>query len=176
LITEDQFQELAKLEYDWMMREREINNPDPALWRWSPEDLGMFREMLDVAVQLTGPGATFFEPGCGIGTKLKLAEAYGLSAHGWEIVPEYLEQCAELGVSAEPLDLRTSDPHYEEWDIVYTSRPFKDDQVNVAWEQKVQAAMRPGAVLIGAWIGNKPYAWENYYRRSFRGVWRKPNE
>ena len=153
--------------------------PDPDLWRWSPLELAEFDRMLHVArAWAMSPANTrlrFAEAGSGIGTKLYLARNYyQMDELGFEISDEYLAKSRALGVRAEKCDLRTEVPPWDRFDIVYLSRPFKDDDAEVLWEQSVIQAMRPGAVLISAYAAVKPYTWDCRYRRPFRGVWVKP--
>lgn len=153
--------------------------PDPDLWRWSPLELAEFDRMLHVArawaMSPTNARLRFAEAGSGIGTKLYLAKHYYQMAElGYEISDEYLDRSRALGVRAEKCDLRTEVPPWAKFDIVYLSRPFKDDDREVEWERSVMEAMRPGAVLISAYAAVKPYTWTVRYRRSFRGVWVKP--
>lgn len=177
------FQHLEDLEQQFLERERTSGASSEELWRWSPLEFREFDYMLSLAVGLakqernlvTGEAYSFFEAGCGIGTKLALAQnGYGLAAFGWELVEEYLDQCKVLDVSAERHDLRYEDPGYEDYDIVYISQPFKDDATEVAWERRVHRAIRPGGILIAAFASVKPYTWECYYRQPWRGVWVKP--
>ena len=93
---------------------------------------------------------------------------------GYEINDAYLAMSRELGVMAVKCDLRVDKPPWEKFDIVYLSRPFKSDEYEVAWEKEVLHAMRPGAVLMSAYAAVKPYRWQCYYRKPFRGVWVKP--
>lgn len=153
--------------------------PDPDLWRWSPLELTEFDRMLYVArawaMSPSNSRLRFGEAGSGIGTKLYLARNYyGMDELGYEISDEYLAASRLLEVRAEKCDLRTEVPPWDRFDIVYLSRPFKDDDREVEWERSVMEAMRPGAVLISAYAAVKPYAWKVCYRRPFRGVWVKP--
>lgn len=160
--------------------ERETTDPDPDMWRWSPLEITEFARMLDVARRLFTASLRklrFAEAGCGIGTKLYLAERqFDLDAIGYEINDDYLAKCRELGVRAEKCDLRVDKPPWEKFDIVYLSRPFKSDEYEVRWEWEVLSAMRPGAVLINAYAAIKPHKWQCYYRKPFRGVWVKPEK
>lgn len=182
MISLEEFEQLRQLELDWVAGERLGAKagipPDPERWRWSPFDLQEFSQMLGVAIDYaptSGEQMSFFEAGCGIGTKLKVAQdGYDLRAHGWEIIPAYIRVAQELGVSVEEHDLLKEDPHYEQYDIVYIAQPFKDDATEVAWEKSVHEAMRPGAVLIATYASVKLYTWELFYRAPWRGVWRKP--
>jgi hypothetical protein len=171
-------EELAGLEYKQVTQERETTDPDPDMWRWSPLDMSLFIPMLNVACSLAADGLRVLriaEAGSGIGTKLYYAERYcNLDATGYEINEEYLERCRELGVNAVRWDLRAEHPPWEEFDIVYMARPFKNDEYEVQWEKEVMQRMRKGAYLVSAYAAVKPYSWECYYRHAFRGVWRKP--
>jgi hypothetical protein len=166
------------MEMDQLCLERETTDPDPDMWRWSPLELTEFDRMLTVAVQLLSRGLRqlfFAEAGCGIGTKLYLAKHYhNLHETGYEISREYLVKAGELGVNAYRWDLREKHPPWSHFNIVYIARPFKDDAVEVAWENEVCESMRPGSVLISAYSAHKPYSWPCFYRRPFRGVWMKP--
>lgn len=170
-------QELWDMELAQLYIEKETTDPDPEMWRWSPLELNEFDHMLTVARQLL-PGLAvkkFCEAGCGIGTKLYLARTYhGLAAIGFEISADYLEKASALDVDARYMDFRTESPVWSQYDIIYVARPFKDDDVEAAFEISIQNGMRPGTVLMSAYTASKPYTWPCYYRRPFRGVWKKP--
>lgn len=183
------------MELEQLARERETTDPDPDMWRWSPLEITEFARMLEVAhelavtssIRLRGANGglrrlSFAEAGCGIGTKLYLAQNYyDLNAVGFEINDEYLAKCRELEVTADKWDLREEQPPWGYYDIVYIARPFKSDesdtvspdQAEISWERLVMDAMRPGAVLMSAYAAVKP-KWPCYYRMPFRGVWVKP--
>jgi SAM-dependent methyltransferase len=172
-------EELEALEAEWLRRNYETE-PDPNLWKWAPTPLPRFMEMMSYAtmakdiVESEWP-PRFFEAGCGIGTKLYIARhEWGMDELGWEIFPEYVEQARKLDVNAEQHDLRTEEPDWASFDIVFISRPFKDDAEEHVWEQKVQDAMRPGAVLIASYAAVKPYSWRWLYKGSWRIVAVKP--
>jgi len=177
--------QLFNMEMEQLAKERG-KDPDPELWRWSPLDIYEFDRMLNVAYYIVLEHRTviradqfrtilYGEAGCGIGTKLYLAKIkYNFRELGYEINDEYLERCRLLGVHAEKWDLREETPPWEKFDIVYLSRPFKDDTEESEWERSVHEAMRPGTVLVSAFTALKPYNWKCYYRYPFHGVWQKP--
>jgi SAM-dependent methyltransferase len=181
MISDERFAELEAMEAEWVRRERQ-HSPDPTRWRWSPCPLPHFREMLATAVgirevQELDHQPSFFEAGCGIGTKMMLAiEEHGLHVEGWEIEPEYVDLCRSNGLNVWQRDLSKEQPPWAEYDIIYLSRPFKDDQQEREWEQHVMDAMRPGAVLMQAFAGVKPYKWRWYYRAPWRVVSVKPSD
>jgi hypothetical protein len=180
--------ELFRMEMDQLDIERKRNSPDDVIWKWSPLDIREFDIMLHIAWGLSidnnvllrkGGGlqkVSFAETGSGIGTKLYLAKnKYDMIEYGYEINQEYVDMARALGVQCEVRDL-TADPApvWAAYDIVYTCRPLKDDIAEANWERSVQEAMRPGAVLIAAFVAVKPYSWPCFYRRPFRGIWVKP--
>jgi hypothetical protein len=170
--------ELHRLEMDQLKKERELSDPDPDMWRWSPLEIWEFARMLEVARSLAMDGLrrlTFMEAGSGIGTKLYLAQYhFGMSATGYEINDQYIELARDLNVNTVKCDLREEDPAWEDADIVYLARPFKDDKYESDWERKVMDRMGPGRVLVSAYAAVKPRDWACYYRLPFRGVWLKP--
>jgi len=177
-------EELHKMEMAQLLKERETTEPDPVIWRWSPLEIAEFDIMLSVAYDYFhetdshSPGPiSLAEAGSGIGTKLYLAKhKYRLAEYGYEINPDYIAKAKALDVQCELRDLGDLDnqPIWSAFDIVYIARPFKNDIFEAKWERSVHDAMRPGSVLIAAFAGVKPYSWECFYRRPFRGVWAKP--
>jgi hypothetical protein len=177
--------ELFRMEMEQLAQET-LKDPDDVIWRFSPLDIREFDIMLHIAYDLAidntiSPAQQISHPsiveaGSGIGTKLYLAKnKYMMIEYGYEINPEYVAKARELGVKCEVRDL-TQDPApvWGMYDIVYTCRPLKNDIAEHRWERSVQEAMRPGAVLMAAFVAAKPYNWPCYYRRPFRGIWVKP--
>jgi hypothetical protein len=158
--------------------------PDPDSWRWSPSDIRIWDEMLQIAVKYLDQQHpreyrqfSIWEAGSGIGTKLYWAKNhYGMIEYGFEKFDYYIAAAKRLGVSCEQRDLSDLDnqPSWEVPDIVFTARPFKDNILEHKWEALVQERMRPGAVLISTFTAKKPYGWTTLYRATFRGVWVKP--
>jgi len=181
-------QQLWEMELAQLKLERETTEPDPEIWRWSPLEIWEYERMLHVAnglavdnnIRLRGEGdalrrLSLAEAGSGIGTKLYLAvNKFNLDAWGYEVSDDYIAKARKLGVRTVKCDFRTEKPPWAKFDIVYIARPFKDDDVEVAWEREVMKDMRPGAVLISAYAAVKPYDWPCFYRAPFRGVWIKP--
>src|SRR5215469_17418113 len=103
-------QQLWDLELEQLYQERETTDPDPEMWRWSPLELSEFDRMLVVARHVLGglSRLKFCEAGCGIGTKLYLAQHYhDLNAVGYEISYDYITKALGIGVDARYMDLRT---------------------------------------------------------------------
>lgn len=183
--------ELWQMEMD-QLRLEQGTDPDPDIWRWSPFDIKEFDKMLSIAWQLAIESnirlrgqenalrkLSIVESGSGIGTKLWWAKNhFDLIEVGYEINDDYLAKSAKLEVHAEKRDLADMDnqPIWAAFDIVYLSRPFKDDVREATWERSVMTDMRPGAVLMSAFSAVKPRDWACFYRAPFRGVWLKPHD
>lgn len=180
-MDEARFAELEALEAKWVSIERK-QEPDSQFWRWSPTPLPKVREMMatvDMYREITKleRAPRFFDAGCGIGTKMALAEEmFVWEANGVDLYEEYINVARnELGLEfAWVGDLRRNEPPWSVYDIVMISRPFKDDEEEEAWERKVHASMRPGAVLIATHAAVKPYSWRWLYRAPWRIVAVKP--
>jgi hypothetical protein len=174
-------EELFKMEMRQLSRERG-RDPDPAYWRWSPSDIRIWAQMLEVAIDYLSDlhghhdPLSIWEAGSGIGTKLLWAKQRGLYEYGFELFDYYVAAAKELGVACEQRDLSDLEdqPAWEVPNIVFTARPFKNDILEYEWERIVQERMHPGAVLISTFTSRKPYGWVVLYRATFRGVWAKP--
>ena len=180
-MTEEEFAALEKLEAEWARKEYETE-PNKEFWGWAPTPLPKAREMMATAdLYLLGVAdeiPRFFDAGCGIGTKMALAERMFLwEAFGWDLRGDLIHVARnQLGLqNAIVGSLRSGrQPDYGEYDVVMTSRPFKDDEEETAWERSVQEAMKPGAVLIASFAAVKPYRWRWLYRAPWRLVAVKP--
>lgn len=182
ILTLDQLfdMEMAQLEQE------HGRTPDPDSWRWSPSDIRIWDRMLYVAYEYIRDvqdepydiaPITIWEAGSGIGTKLYLAKHhYGMTEYGFELFDYYISVAKKLGVACEQRDLSDlgNQPDWSIPDIVFTARPFKNNDFENMWEKLVQDRMRPGAVLISTFTSHKPYGWQVLHRATFRGVWVKP--
>jgi SAM-dependent methyltransferase len=174
LLSSSDYKRLVNLEKKWMGRIPR----NQETWDWQPFPLDDFISMCQVVADAFPAGVTpsFLDPGCGIGTKVFVAQQiFGFEATGFDIVPEYVWVAhKELGLIHQTVlgDVDTCRA-YDMFDIVWLSRPFRDDKREFAYELRVQNEMKPGAFLISGWAAAKPQ-WEMYYRGPWKGVWRKP--
>ena len=105
------------------------------------------------------PGDRFLEVGCGIGTKMMLAEAvFGLDVHGVERVPEYVKAAREQGLSVDEDDALAWEG-YGDYDLVFLNRAFSDQGKELQLEATVYDSMKPGAVVIAANVLAPPASW-----------------
>lgn len=121
------------------------------------------------------PGRRFLEVGCGIGTKMQLAQNLGFNTFGIEIVPELAAEARREGLNVIGVDAR-SWPGYAEFDTVYVNHPLLDSSAEQEFERELHQAMRPGSVLVAVNDCGPPEGWESVVdeRSAWRGVWVKP--
>lgn len=106
--------------------------------------------MLRLARDTTpAPSPRFLECGSGFGFVAALARELGFAATGIEIVPEYIEVSRRLfpSVHVEAADLLTFD-RVGDFDVVYYYCPFEDDDVQARFERRIEAALRPGGIIL----------------------------
>jgi SAM-dependent methyltransferase len=149
----DTIRTVLALDSEWMKNPAGRDDPRSTPWMPSP----MFDFIALVAEALPdSEGDRFLEIGSGAGTRMLLAkEIFGLSVHGIDRVPEYVQQARELGLSAQVQDALTYED-YGNFDIIWFNRPFRDRDLQSRLEEKVWAGMKPGAVVICANLENPP--------------------
>jgi SAM-dependent methyltransferase len=91
----------------------------------------------------------FLECGSGFGFVAALAREVGFSVTAIEIEPSYIEISRRLfpSVRVEEADLTTFD-RFGDFDVIYYYNPFADDEVQARFERRVEAALRPGGIIL----------------------------
>ena len=112
---------------------------------------------MDIVSQHTRPAARFLDVGCGIGTKMFLAEMLGYSVHGIDIHPEYVELTNTIigSGSAELVDAFTY-TDYDKFDVIYMYQPCKFRKNQLLLNEHIVSHARPGTILFIA--GSRPEA------------------
>jgi len=146
----------------------------PGCFGWEPSDIDVFGRLLLAAWNVTS-GRRFLEVGCGIGTKMQLAESLGFSAYGIEILPELVAEARNEGLDVVEADAR-SWRGYAEFDTVYVNHPLLDSGAEEAFERELHQAMKPRSVLVAVNDCGPPADWKPVIdeRAAWRGVWVKP--
>lgn len=164
-------------EYDHDPMFRSAVSPDGTPWipfPW-PDFVALVAEALPEAAS----GTLFLEIGCGIGTRMLLAqEIFGLDVTGIDAVPE-LVSTAQTRMSlpnAILADAREFE-HYGKYDLIWFNRPLRDAADQLKLEEHVWEAVKPGAVVICANLEGQPPA--NWWlvlddMEVRRGIWQKP--
>jgi methyltransferase family protein len=140
-----------------------------------------FLPLLFAAIRYaTGP--KFLDVGCGPGTKMRLAEAFGFDAYGIDYAQAHVE-AANRG-RAEPhawqADARSWD-RYRDFDLLLLNRPMEGPEQEDL-ELHVMTGMRPGGVLMtvngmidpGRRLGWAVVDAEDPMPEVIHGVWQKP--
>jgi trans-aconitate methyltransferase len=144
---------------------------------WMPMPVADYLVLLIEAITEAGDG-DFLEIGCGIGTRMLLArEIFGLDVHGFDRVPDYIQQARTLGLQHAEVADAAHWTGYEKYAIVFFNRPFRNRAAQAELEARVWLEMAPGAVVIAANLEAPPPSswfivaddWE-----SRRGAWQKP--
>jgi trans-aconitate methyltransferase len=142
---------------------------------WLPFPIPEFVALTALAAA-EADGPRFLEIGCGIGTKMLLAQAiFQLDVTGFDRVPEFVEQACGNGLNAVRADAATWDG-YGEFDIVWFNRPLREAAEEAALETRVWEFTAPGTVVMCANLEARPpsswYLIEDDWEAR-RGVWQK---
>lgn len=169
--------EATEQDFQWLRHGRVPGQkPDQVYNPWMPFQPSEFVAMLTECVaECDGP--RFLDVGSGIGTKLSIAKyLFGLDTCGIEIDPQ-MEQFASsrnrFTVQQDALEF----PHYDDFDIIWLYRPFKDGFRQARLENLIFEKMGPGAIVVGGAWENKPNGFEiilDDWDTGNRGAYRKP--
>lgn len=123
-----------------------------------PMRLRDFRPALSIAAAIK-PHGSFLDVGCGIGTKLLLAQRAGLTTNGIEIRPRYAAMAMKMAPGTNLMwgDVREIDVPWSAFDIVFCYSPL-DEPDESELEARIAREMRPDAVCMMAYR-NMPEPW-----------------
>jgi SAM-dependent methyltransferase len=152
---------------------------DPTYLPFMPYQLADFTAVLvECMAETVGP--KFLDVGCGTGTKMVLArELFGLEPSGVEINPAMASRAQARGPVREGDALTVNAGFYENADIIWLYRPFRDADKEASLEGRIMASMKHGAILAGgAWeICPAAVGWNTIvddWADMRRGAWQKP--
>jgi hypothetical protein len=135
--------DLDRLEEEWASRD--IETPAGCL-RWLPYPLADWHKLMQKVIE-TGPrGCTYLELGAGIGTKVLAARRLGIDGYGIEINPVYVDEAMRIGAQVALGDVRKASVSGH--GVVYLNHPLADETAERELEQRVQAELSPGAILV----------------------------
>lgn len=135
----------------------------------------------------------FLDVGCGPGTKMKIArDMFGFDVRGIEIDAgmafEAAQALADGHAEIEHGDAMGFTGEYENADLIWLYRPFRDPSSEYKLERHITSLMKPGAVLAGgSWeIDVATLGWHTIVddcmvspdgtAKIWRGAWMKPGE
>jgi len=166
--------EIALLDHAW--RADPAGHDDIKSTPWMPFEIHAFIALVAEALPEL-QGGKFLEVGCGIGTRMKVArDFFGLDVHGFDRVPEYVQQAKNLDLDAWEADALEYEG-YGDYNVLWFNRPFRDQALQAQLEERVWGRMRSGAVVICANLNEKPppewfIVLDDWEVR--RGIWQKP--
>lgn len=162
------------------------NSIDGQSWMFKPYPLSTFGRLLKAVcddmkhtwgVPFTESAPLFVEVGCGVGTKLALAQKmFGLKVSGFDYNQDYCNATSELlyGKGCESwtiqrLDARSRDAVelYKTADVLYLNRPFVHLDLQAELEKLALHSMRRGAYII---LGNYAADPEKLRQRGWREI------
>lgn len=171
----DTLRMVRDLDREWIAHPAGRDEPERSL-PWMPFPVFDFIALTAEALP-EASGEKFLDVGCGIGTKMLLADQiFGLDTFGIERVPEYARQARQLGLAVTTGDALTWDK-YGEFDLIFLNLTFRDPGLQNQLEQKAWSDAKSGAVVIGVnLLGRPPESWwlgmEDMDLK--RGIWSKP--
>ncbi len=150
--------------------------PDPIRNPWMPFQAAEFIAML-AEVLPESAGCDFLDVGSGIGTKIMLAEElFNLNAWGIETDEVMARHANYYGRYTELQDALTCSD-YNDVDIIWLYRPFRDRLSQVQLEHRVFSMMKPGTIVFGGAWESQPRGFEiivDDWDTGHRGAYRKP--
>lgn len=128
---------------------RPPNAGDGVHYPYIPLPYDSFIENLSVVGP--GNGRSFLDVGCGIGTKLVMANKMGWKVSGIEIHEPYMEKATLIAPFAEleRIDANLYDG-YGDFDLVYLYNPMIEVRRSALLARHIVSLMRPGAFLFAA--------------------------
>jgi SAM-dependent methyltransferase len=130
----------------------EVKN-DPQFYRWVPLPLGEFLSGMQVVTQALieerkcFDAPTFLDAGCGIGSKMFLAQALGYQVAGIEREPAYAAAAICSGVHIADA---TEWDGYGAYDVVYSYRLCVEEEQQSQLEKHIISNLKPGALFFCA--------------------------
>lgn len=112
----------------------------------------------------------FIDVGCGIGSKVFLADRAGLDAYGIEMHPKYVEAARKLLIVGRHAYYQRADEklsshiihgdgrkhNYSPYDVIYFFNPMRNQELEKQLEERIFATAKPGALILAIGVGHKP--------------------
>lgn len=165
-----------ELEHRWFRQ----GDPCSVFNPWMPFQPSEFLAIMFDCVGELSDGREFLDVGCGPGSKMLLARHfYGMAVCGIEVDPDMATAAEVIGGVRTGDALHVPGGIYENFDVIWMYRPFRDPLLEQRLEARIMDEMKPGAILAGAaWeICPADHRWipvvDDWELR--RGAWMKPH-
>lgn len=117
-------------------------------YSWIPFPCNNFVDLILEGFFLSGQDRSkmFLEIGCGIGTKVMLADVL-FEAHGFDVVEEYLELARRLGCKRVFQSDMMLYENFSDFDLLYFYAGSKEVELQREFENRIHQQMKVGALL-----------------------------
>jgi SAM-dependent methyltransferase len=116
-----------------------------------PFDMATFIHEMEVLRQMLRPNGhirpKFIDVGCGVGTKLIIAQQFGFECYGIELDAELVKIAKQLRFQVERGNAIRAD--YSIYDAIYFYCPIRDPELEAKLERRIINTAKPGALIVG---------------------------
>lgn len=93
-------------------------------------------------------GKSFIDVGCGVGTKVAFANAYGFKATGVEINLEYVKVARTLLPDLSIIHMDARELDYSSFDVIYFYCPMHNHEFELALEKQIYTTAKKGVIIL----------------------------
>lgn len=155
-------------------------------YRYIPLDQNTFHQQLQEVIKLFpyirdwDKNPKFIDVGCGIGSKVFLAQQRGFTAYGIEITPKYVEIARKLvaircstGLLLEHGDEKAAarifqgdaiEHSYKDYDVIYFYCPLSDHKLEAKLEARIRDTAKSGAFVIANNFNHSKWSSDKRFR------------
>lgn len=124
-------------------------------YKYIPLSNRLFLEQLEIVRELFPGYCSFIDVGCGIGSKVALADILGFNAFGIELNKRYCLYASRLlcgrqgsRTNEHIINKNAFDHKYDKYDVIYFYCPFQDSKQEIKLENYLYQSAKSGAIII----------------------------
>lgn len=146
-------------------------------WAYVPLETDTFIEMLTFIQKREKEKfqwMKFLDVGCGLGSKVWLANRMGMEAHGIDFCKGYVEMAKDIFDGECRITIKKKNAlrfkEYDQYDVIYMYQPIANAVDMAKLMKRVATKMKPGAYFFGRLYGVNPidYGLENLSHNTYR--------
>ena len=135
-----------------------LHKHDPKAFPYIPFPNRDFIRALTLVKKHFPNALSFCDVGCGIGTKVALARAYGFKASGVELRKKYIKEAEKLYLeyrdSIKLFHQNAMDHNYSQYDVIYYYRPIPCDKLMRKLVSLIFDQMEAGSIVMSAGVSH----------------------